>query len=270
MVEDILVQGSGSEVLRIAADELALVFRGVGEVDEVVDDVDKAVLTEQSRHHCLQRGDAAVGLVLGVDLAPGVEEFVGGVECAEFVVHAVGDDDEGGVFEQRRDVAAVADGQLLVGILDGGVLLDGALELEHHDRQAVQEDDGIRDAMLVPYDVVLIDNLEDIMFLLTLFESDGLDIKVLLGRVLAFQREAVHQQVHRVAVLFIQRAARPLGDDADGRLHLLLRDAVVLVAAAEILRKVVAQHHLVEVAHDVLALDVVIPLLLQQGDNRHL
>ena len=134
VVEDILVQGSGGEVLRVAADELALVFRGVGEVDEVVDDVNKAVLTEQSRHHRLQRGDAAVGLVLGVDLAPAVEEFVRSVECAEFVVHAIGDDDEGGVFEQCRYVAAVADGQLLIGILNGGVLLDGALELEHHDR----------------------------------------------------------------------------------------------------------------------------------------
>ena len=116
--------------------------------------------------------------------------------------------------------------------------------------------------MLVPYDVVLIDNLEDIVFLLTLFESDGLDVEVLPGRVLTFQREAVHQQVHRVAVLLIQRAAHPLGDDADGVLHLLLRDAVVLVAAAQIGRKVVTQHHLIEVAHDVLALDVVIPLLL--------
>ena len=204
MVENILVQGSGSEVLRVAADELALVFRGVGEIDEVVDHVDKAVLTEQSRHHRLQRGDAAVGLVLGVDLAPGVEEFIWCVECAELVVHAVGDDDEGGVFEQCRYVASVADGQLLIGILNGGVLLDGALELEHHDRQSVQEDNGIRDAMLVPYDVVLIDNLEDVMFLLTLFESDGLDIKVLPGRILALQREAVHQQVHRVAVLLVQ------------------------------------------------------------------
>ena len=58
--------------------------------------------------------------------------------------------------------------------------------------------------MLVPYDVVLIDNLEDVILLLALFESDGLDIKVLPGRILAFQREAVHQQVHRVAVLLVQ------------------------------------------------------------------
>ena len=69
-----------------------------------------------------------------------------------------------------------------------------------------------------------------------------------MGGVFAFQRKAVHQQVDGVAVLGVEGAALFLGDDADGRFHFGIGDAVVAVAAAQILGKVVAQHHLVKVA----------------------
>ena len=253
--------------MRIAADELALVLRGVGEIDEVVDDIDEAVLAEQAGNHRLERVDAVAALVFGVHLAPGVEELVRGVECAELVVHAVGDDNKGGVFEQGRNIAAIADGELLVGIFDGGVLLEGVLELEHHHGQTVQEDDGIGDAMLKAHDVELVHHLEDVMLLVGLVEGDGIDIEVLFGRVFAFQREAVHQQVDGVAVLGVEGAALLLGDDTDGRFHLGVGDAVVLVTIAQVSGQVVAQHHLVEVARDVLALGIIISLFLKQADD---
>ena len=179
-----------------------------------MDDIDKAVLTKQSCHHSLQRGDAVVGLVLGVDFAPGVEEFVGGVECAELVVHTVGDDDEGGVFEQRRYVAAVADGQLLVGVFDGGVLLDGALELKHHYRQAVQEDNGIRYAMLVPYDVVLIDNLEDFFV-----DNDTIDEECVAWARNIFVESFENEIIEDVnSAEWLERCSFPIGMDSDGNL----------------------------------------------------
>ena len=68
-------------------------------------------------------------------------------------------------------------------------------------------------------------------------------------------------------VLSVECAALFLRDDADGILHLLIGDAVVLVAVVQICRQIIAQHHLVEVAGDVLAFDIIITLLFQQGDD---
>ena len=65
-------------------------------------------------------GTPSLPSVLG--LAPRVEIFVLGEEGACFVVDAIADDAEGVVFEQFGNVAAVAGGELDVGIVDGGVL----------------------------------------------------------------------------------------------------------------------------------------------------
>ena len=245
MVQDVLVERTGGEILRIAADELLLILRGVGEIDEVVNDIDEAILAEEAGNHCLQRVDAVAALVFGIHLAPGVEELVGCVERAELVVHAIGDDNESGVFEQCWDVPAVANGELLVCIFDGGILLESVLELKHDHGQAVEEDDGIGDAALVTHNVELVHHLEDVVLLVGFVESDGIDIEVLLGRVFALQREAVHQQVEGLLVFGVEGAAVFLHDDTDGRLDFRIRDAVVLVAVAQILGEVVAQHHFI-------------------------
>ena len=267
VVMDVLIERTGSEILWIAADELPLVLRGVREIDEVVDDIDEAVLAEQAGNHRLERRNAAVGLVLGVDLAPGIEELVRRVKRAELVVHPVGDDDECRVFEQCGNVATVADGELLVGIHDGRVLLERVLEFEHHHRQAVDKNNGIGNAVLVAHDVELVDDFEEVVFLVRLVESDGIDIEVLFGGVFPFQRKAVHELVEGVFVFVIERAAGLLHDDTDSRFHLLVGDAIVLVAVVQVFRQIVAQHHLVEVAHDVLTFHILIALLLQQGDD---
>ena len=156
---------------------------------------------------------------------------------------------------------------MLIGIFDGRVLLECVLELEHHHGQTVDENNGIGDAVLVAHDVELVDDFEEVVFLVRLVEGDGIDIEVLFGRVFPFQRKAVHEQVDGVFVFVIERASGLLHDDADGGLHLLVGDAVVLVAVVQVFRQVVAQHHLIEVAHDVLTFHMRIALLLQQGDD---
>ena len=121
--------------------------------------------------------------------------------------------------------------------------------------------------MLVADDVKLIDDFEEVMFLVRFVESDGIDIEVLFGGVFPFQRKAVHEQVDGVLVFVIERATGLLHNDADGGLHLLVGDAVVLIAVMQIFRQVVVQHHLIEVTHDVLTFHMRIALLLQQGDD---
>ena len=145
-----------------------------------MNNINQAVLAEQTGYHGFERVDAVAAFVLGVHLAPGVEKLVRSVEGAELVINAVGDDDESGVFEQCRNIAAVADGKLLVGVLDGGVLLEGVLELEHHHGQAVDEDDGIGDAVLESHDVELVHHLEDVVLLIGIVEGNGIDIEVFL------------------------------------------------------------------------------------------
>ena len=267
VVQYILKKRAGGEILRITADELALVFRGVREIDEVVNHIDKSVFAEHSGNHRLERVDAVAGLVFGIHFAPGIEEFIWGVKGAEFTVHAIGDHKESRVFEQGGYVSAVADGELFVGILDSGVLLGGTLQLEHHHGQTIDEDDDVGYAVLDFGDVELVHHLENVVFLIGFVESDGVDVQVLLGGIFAFQREAVHQQVEGVFVLSVECAALFLRDDADGILHLLVGDAVVLVAVVQICRQIIAQHHLVEVAFNLFAPEEFIVLLLQQSDN---
>ena len=156
---------------------------------------------------------------------------------------------------------------MFVGVFDGGVLLEGVLELKHHHRQTVEEDDGIGDAVLQSHDVELVHHLEDVVFLVGFVESDGVDVQVLLGGVFAFQRESVHEHAERLFVLIVECAALLLRDDADGILHLLIGDTVVLVAVVQIRCQVIAQHHLVKVAFNLLPFYIFITLLLQQGDD---
>ena len=156
---------------------------------------------------------------------------------------------------------------MFVCILDGRVLFERVLKLEHHHGQAVDENNGIGDAVLVAYDVELIDDFKEVVFLVRFVESDGIDIEVLFGWVFPFQRKAVHEQVDGVFVFVIERATSLLHDDADSSLHLLVSDAVVLVAIVQVFRQVAAQHHLIEVARDVLTFHILITLLLQQGDD---
>lgn len=54
------------------------------------------------------------------------------------------------IFEQFGNIAAIADGQLGEGIHDGGVFFDCALELQHHQRQAVDNNPLGKTTLLSP------------------------------------------------------------------------------------------------------------------------
>ena len=156
---------------------------------------------------------------------------------------------------------------MLVCILNGRVLLECVLELEHHHGHTIDKNNGIGDTVLVADNVELVDDFEEVVFLVRFVEGDGIDIEVLFGGVFPFQRKAVHEQVNGVLVFVIERATGLLHDDADSCFHLLFGDAVVLVAVVQVFCQVIAQHHLVEVAPDVLTFHMRITLLLQQGDD---
>ena len=54
VVQYILKERAGSEVLRITADELLFVFGGVGEIDKVMNHINEPVFTEHSGNHRLE------------------------------------------------------------------------------------------------------------------------------------------------------------------------------------------------------------------------
>ncbi len=92
-----------------------------------------------------------------VDGAPGHEALAVGGQRAQAGRDAVGDDQQRVVSEQVRDVLLVVL-QLVVGGPDVGVLVAGVLELQQHQRQAVDEQKHIGPASaLGPLDGELVD-----------------------------------------------------------------------------------------------------------------
>ncbi|MNF85886.1 hypothetical protein D3C77_173480 [compost metagenome] len=88
------------------------------------------------------------GLVTGY-LAPGIVELIGREQIAHLVVHPVTDDTQGVIDEQLGDIAPVAHTELAPGVIGGGFFTaHRRFELEHHQRQAIDVEDGIGDAGL--------------------------------------------------------------------------------------------------------------------------
>jgi hypothetical protein len=104
---------------------------------------------------------AVTGLVAG-DFAPGVVELVGREQRPHLGVHAVRQDAQRVVFHQFGNVAGVARGQLHIGVVDRGFFADGAFELEDHQRQAVDVEDGVGDAFLGALDLQLVNDAVDV------------------------------------------------------------------------------------------------------------
>ena len=87
-------------------------------------------------------------LLIASDLAPRVEEIILGKDRAHLRVHPIGDHAEGMVLHQLGDVSGVAGGELDVGVVDRCLLTDRALELKHHQWNAIDVEDAIGDALL--------------------------------------------------------------------------------------------------------------------------
>ncbi len=120
--------------------------------------VEEAPLLEHALEHDLQLRQMRVGAALSpVDRAPGLEPLPPGGERADARLHAVGDDQQRVVGEERRDLRLVGL-ELLERRPDRGVLVGRVLELDHRQRQAVDEQHDVRPAgVLVLDDGELVD-----------------------------------------------------------------------------------------------------------------
>ena len=266
MLQDMLVKFVRGEELRITAHDFLLAFRVVGEKHKILNDAQQAFFSEQSLHHRVQGIDAIGGLVGAFHLAPRIEKIVVGKQGAVFVVHAVADDHEGIVSEQIGNIPAVAHRQLGESVHDGGVLLHGTLELQHHHRQTVDINDAIGDAFLRAFDFQLIDNLEDIPF--GMFKVDGFNEQVGQRSILALDAEAFHQAM-RQGVLLIERSPVVGGQASHHTVDFQRRNVVLLVAFLQVKPQVVAQQHLRQFLVDGLAILIHIALLFKQFHDGH-
>ena len=163
---DILKQFCCSKELRITADNFQLFIRAVGEIDKILDNRKQTVFSEQPLHHRDKRADSVQLLVLRFNFPPRIEIVVWTEKRTVFVVRPVADDHKGIVFEQFRNVSAVADGKLLVSVHDRCVFFDGAFEFQNHHGNAIDKHNSIGNAELTAHALYfkLIDCLEDIVF----------------------------------------------------------------------------------------------------------
>lgn len=91
------------------------------------------------------------------DLAPGVEELIGGKQAAHLVIHPVADNAQG-EYKQLWDIPAIAHRELAVGVVNGGLILaDDAFKFIHHQGHTVDVENGIGNpAGLSAFDCLLL------------------------------------------------------------------------------------------------------------------
>ena len=163
---DILKQFCCSKELRITANDFQLFIRAVGEIDKILDNRKQTVFSEQPLHHRDKRVDSVQLLVLRFNFPPRIEIVVGTEKRTVFIVCPVADDHKGVVFEQFRNISAVADGELLVSVHDRCIFFDGTLEFQNHHGNAIDKHNAIGNAELSAHalDFKLIDRFEDVVF----------------------------------------------------------------------------------------------------------
>ena len=163
---DILKQLGSGKKLRITADNFQLFIRAVGEIDKILDNRKQTVFSEQPLHHRNKRVDAVQLLVLRFNFPPRIEIVVGTEKRTVFVIRPVADDHKGVVFEQFRNISAVADGKLLVSVHNRCVFFDSTLKFQNHHGNAIDKHNAIGNAELTVHalDFKLIDRLENIVF----------------------------------------------------------------------------------------------------------
>ena len=143
---DGIIQPLGSIVLRIAANDLLVDLRAVGQVNKVADNISQPILTKHSLHQSKHTVDTVNVFCQTCHPAPGIKEFIGGKERPGLVVDTIGEHAKGIVFKQFGNIPPVANGQLPEAIIQGGLFPDGALEFKHHHRKSVDVKDAIRNA----------------------------------------------------------------------------------------------------------------------------
>ena len=131
--------------------------------------INQPFLAEQSVHHCEHRVESPFEhRVSGFRFVPAIEIFVWSEKRTHLIVHSIADDNECVIAEQFGYVATIAAGKLLIGILNSRILLDGVLKLQDNNRQTVDKDYTIRDAVMFSIDGKLVDELKDVLCSLSL------------------------------------------------------------------------------------------------------
>src|SRR5262249_38217893 len=153
---------ANGEKLMVLGSFLGDLVIGNLEDDEVAEIGKQPVLWEQALDEGLHAA-GGVGLdVKTVDAFPGGEPLHGGGPHAVEGGDAVGDDDQGIEVEEQGDfVGVVLD--LVVGVVHGGLIGVGVLQLEEDQGQAVDEDEDVGAAVVLATDGELVDDLEVIL-----------------------------------------------------------------------------------------------------------
>ena len=233
-----------------------------------------------------------VDLVAGVDFAPGIKELIVGKKRPGFGIDAIADNAEGVVCEQFRDVAPVAHRQLGVGVVNGGVLADGALKFKHHQRQAVDVQNGIGNARFRADDLQLrhqFDNIAARRIVSRLFRHnlrelslsklpkrhqnrifEQLHIEVFLVAVFALEQEAIGHKLHNRLVAFVEVGRGISVQLTNHRLDLGGRDAVRRILPGQKCPQIGFDEYLLRLALDGCARHMGIAFGVEQFDDGRL
>ena len=126
----------------IAREDLDDVAPGVAEDDVVFQEVEEPAGLEHALEHGFQFRRALRREIVAGDRAPGHEPLAVGGQRADPRREAVGDHQRGVGAKQRRDLRLVGL-ELMERPVDGRVLVAGVLQLDHGERQAVDEDHDV-------------------------------------------------------------------------------------------------------------------------------
>ena len=139
MLFDIIKHLSGGKELRITADDGFTLLAVVGIEYEISQKLNDTVFGKGAGNHGEQRTDAVGHLVRIICLVPGIVIGIGREDAAHFGIGTVADNRQEAILHQLGNVTVVANGDLLPSVVNGGILVDGGLELPNGNRNAVDE-----------------------------------------------------------------------------------------------------------------------------------
>ena len=193
MFADILKQFVSSEELRIAANYLLFLFRRIRCKYEIFHHTQQPFFSEKPLYHCEQRTDTVRCLVVGINLAPCVEEIVWSKQRTVLAVHPVAYHNERVIFEQFLNIPTIAYSQLPVSIHYGGIFLYCTLEFQHHYRKPVYIYNSVRNTFYLTLYFQLVYYTENVISLI--LKVYRLDKQIRLSRIFPFQRKSFRHEV---------------------------------------------------------------------------
>ena len=216
--------------------------------DEVAHVGEQAVFWEKPFDECLH-GACSVRLDLeAVYGHPRVVPFAAGRPRAVQGGDAVGDDDEAVVIEELGNLVGVML-DLVEGVFDGGFFVVGILEFEDDQRQAVDEDDDVGTAVVLPMNGKLIDGAD--VVLVRLIPVDRIDVAMFAVPVwkFHFQFDAACEHLVKGKVAAQGVGTFGLAEDAHGFIE--RAGGKVAIAAGKMGAEDIAQYNFFTRAFDI-------------------